>query len=377
MTPSNNVIDGDTEAMSKRYLFLLPTLFAAITLSAAGTQTPRNIILFIGDGMGLSQVTAGRVASGVFNLDRFPVGGFVATHSQDQFVTDSAASATAYATGFKTTNGALSWSVFDKPLPTLFEYAQQEGKGTGVAVTCTLTHATPAAFMAHIDSRDRHLEIAEQIADSEVDVLIGGGWGYFVPADQEGSLRKDDQDLLAKLAARMPVVLSAEEMRKQTPGKALAAFLARKDPASLPDRDYSLAEVTRIALQVLSQSENGFVLLVEASQIDWRGHDNDTAGIVNEVIDFDGAVGEGLDFAQADGSTLVIVTADHETGGYAVQKGSVKVKEVTSGKFTTGGHTATMVPLFAYGPASEEFGGIHDNNWVGKKLISLVRTPSR
>lgn len=334
---------------------------------------PNNIIIYIGDGMGVAHITAGKIAKGTLNLERFPVTGMMTTHSEDELVTESAAAATALATGHKTYNRSVSVSVDKKPLKTLFEFAEERDKSTGVVVTSSVTHATPAAFFAHAEDRRQHADIAEQILNSDLEVLIGGGWSYFIPESNEGSRRQDNKNLLKSLETRMPVIMSYDRLPGQ--GEKLAALLAPDGLPKSADRDYSLAVLTEIAIGILSKNRNGFVLLVEGSQIDWAAHDQDQEGIIAEMIDFDDAVGTGLDFAQKNGQTLIIVTADHETGGFAVHAGSIKTKQVTSTDFTTTRHTAAMVPIFAFGPGSKQFSGIQDNARVGQAIISqLLKT---
>ena len=344
---------------------------------AADDNYPDNIILGIGDGMGVAHISAGKIAAGALNLERFPVSGLVTTHSANQLVTESAAAATALATGKKTNNRAISVLPDGTPVKTLFEYARDLGKSVGLVVTSSVTDATPAAFSAHIDNRRKQAAIAQQIVDSHIDVLIGGGWAYFVPSTRRGSRRKDDQNLLAVLQSQMPVVLTADNISAHGGGKKLAALLA---PGGLPraaDRDYSLAQLTRTAIRILSKNPNGFVLLIEGSQIDWAGHDNDTPAIISEMRDFDDAIGVALDFARQQGRTLIVVTADHEAGGFAIHDGSIQDKRVSKSAFTTKGHTASMVPIFADGPSSTEFSGILDNASVGQMLIDrlLKRKP--
>ena len=331
---------------------------------------PNNIIIYIGDGMGAAHITAGKIVQGTLNLERFPVTGMMTTHSENELVAESAAAATALATGHKTYNRAVSVSEDKKPLKTLFEYAEELGKSTGVVVTSSVTHATPAAFFAHVEDRRQQAEIAEQVLKSGLDVLIGGGWKYFIPESNEGSRRQDNKNLLKSLETRMPVVLSYDRFPGR--GKKLAALLAPDGLPKSADRDYSLAELTEVAIGILSKNRKGFVLLVEGSQIDWAAHDQDQDGLIVEMIDFDGAVGTGLDFAQKHGNTLILVTADHETGGFAVHDGSMKTKQVTSTGFTTTGHSAAMVPIFAFGPGSKQFSGIQDNARVGQNIISLL-----
>lgn len=323
--------------------------------------------------MGVGHITAGKIAQGTLNLERFPVTGMVTTHSENKLVTESAAAATALATGHKTYNRSVSVSADKKPLKTLFEFAEERGKSTGLVVTSSVTHATPAAFYAHVEDRRQHAEIAEQIIDSGLDVLIGGGWSYFVPDSNEGSRRSDNKNLLQSLETRMPVVLSYDRLPDKS--DKLAALLAPDGLPKSANRDYSLAALTKTAIEILSKNRKGFVLLVEGSQIDWAAHDQDPEGIIAEMIDFDDAVGTGLDFAQSHGDTLIVVTADHETGGFAVHDGSMQTKQITATGFTSSGHTAAMVPIFAYGPGSKQFSGIKDNAQVGRAIISrLLKT---
>ncbi len=348
-------------------------LYVLLLFGCGGTgDYPQNIILFIGDGMGVAHITAGKIAAGTLHLERFPVSGLVTTHSANRLVTESAAATTALATGKKTNNRAVSVLPDGTPLKTLFEYARDLGKSIGVVVTSSVTHATPAAFMAHVDNRYKQAEIAEQIVNSGIDVLIGGGWAYFTPASNQGSRRKDDKNLLAVLESRMPLVLSAEKISAYSDSQKLAALLAPDGLPAAADRDYTLARLTRTAIQILSKNANGFVLMVEGSQIDWAAHDKDAPTIISEILDLDEAVGAALNFAQSAGRTLIVVTADHETGGFAVHDGSIQDRQVSETAFTTGGHTASMVPIFAYGPSSADFSGILDISRVGQILIDRL-----
>jgi alkaline phosphatase len=325
----------------------------------------------IGDGMGVSHVTAARVVAGDLEMERLPVGGFVTTHAHGSLITDSAASGTAYATGQKTYNGAISVSPSKEPLKTVLEHAEERGMATGLVATCSITHATPAVFAAHVDDRSKDNEIALQMARSGVDVVFGGGRSFFLPRRASGA-RDDGADLVELLRERMPVALSASEFRGLGDVDAAAAFLASEHPGPAGTRDPPLSELTEKALAVLSRDPDGFFLMVEGSQIDWAGHQNDHDWLVAEVLDFDRAVGVVMDYAEKHRGTLVVVTADHETGGYAVLDGSVKLRTIRRKHFGSDSHTATMVPLLAYGPGSESFGGIGDNTDVGRALIALV-----
>jgi alkaline phosphatase len=346
----------------KKLLVVWLSLF--VLSGYAAERTPKNIILFIGDGMGLSQVTAGKIAKGRLEMERCPVTGFATTWSADSLVTDSAAAATALSTGVKTSNGSLGVTPNGSPLKNVIEYAEEKGKSTGVAVVCSLTHATPAGFIVHVSSRKLDSEIAEQISASGVDVLFGGGLSHFTSTSHPG---------LPELQKKMPVALTADEFRKIGVPEKAAALLYPVHPPYAAERTVSLKEMTQKAVQILSQNKAGFFLMVEGSQIDWAAHKNDGTNVVSEVTDFDDAVGAGLDFAAKDGQTLVIVTADHETGGFAVLGGSAEKKTVDKTGFVHGNHTSSMVPVFAYGPGSAAFSGIYDNTDIGKTMIRYVK----
>jgi alkaline phosphatase len=347
-------------------------------VDAAGNATPRNIILLIGDGMGLGQISAAKTVKGVLAMEQFTTVGFLTTHAHDKYVTDSAAAGTALATGRKTYNGAIAVSpVKKKPIKTALEWAEHKGKATGIVVTCSVTHATPATFMAHVDSRKKNEEIAEHIAASDVDVLFGGGLQYFIPKGEKDSKRQDDKNLITMLAKRMQVARSAKDFQQLATDRPAAALLAAEHLPKVEQREVSLAEMTRKAIRILSRDEDGFFLMVEGSQIDWAGHDNDPNYLIAETVDFDDTVRAALDFAQVDGSTLVIVTADHETGGFALLDGSVKKRELTKTGFVSKNHTGVMVPIFASGPGNKVFAGIHDNTIVGKSIIRYLKRSPR
>ena len=305
-------------------------------------------------------------------ISRSEHGGFVTTHPYGSFVTDSAASGTAYATGCKTVNGAVSVDPDGEPLRTVLEHAEERGMATGLVVTCAVTHATPAAFASHVDDREKYDEIAEQITRSGVDVLFGGGLSYFLPSGEGCGTRTDGTDLTDSLLARMSVATTTEAFRSLGEVSAAAALLAPDHPPVAGGRDLGLAELAGKALEILSRDRDGFFLMVEGSQIDWAGHENEHDWLVAELGDFDEAVGVVMDFAERDGRTLVLVTSDHETGAYAVLDGSLEEREVSLPHFGSDNHSAAMVPLLAYGPGSERFGGILDNIDVGRLLIEAV-----
>jgi alkaline phosphatase len=357
---------------------------------------PKNIILFIGDGMGLGQISALASIIPETNFDRFKIVGLLKTHSADNYITDSGASATAYSTGVKTNNKFIALSPSGDTLKTVVEYAEEEGKSTGLVVTCQMTHATPASFAAHVDSRYKHDEIARQMASSSVDVLIGGAKEYFIPQDREGSKRKDDLDLMAQIGKRMSVISGKNEFEQDQMTQSFVYLYSMGTPGKRSERPHTLQMMTEKAIKALSQNKKGFFLMVEGSQIDWGGHDNDMNYLLSEMEDFDQAIGAGLDFALRDRETLVIVTADHETGGLALLGRSEDHSrhEMKSGhpkpgtedaddaekntfeiehSFASKNHTGIMVPIFAHGPMAELFGGINDNTYVGQQIILFTR----
>ena len=337
------------------------------------SDRPRNIILFIGDGMGVSQITACKIVKGNLNLERCKALGLLTTHSQNSLITDSAAAGTAMATGHKTLNHAVSVSKDKKSLKTVLEYAEERQKSTGLVVACSITNATPAVFVAHVDSRKKKDVIAEQIVKSGIDVFFGGGLCYFLPRSTKGSERSDEKNLIIELEKRMKVVRSVKEFQNLGDVDSVAGFFALKHPPMVRERRPRLSELTRKAIEILSKNKKGFFLMVEGSLIDSGGHRNDQNCLISEMIDFDDTVGVGLDFAEQNKQTLVVVTSDHETGGFAIHNGSMKYKTITESRFTGNKHTAAMVPLFAYGPGSAAFSGIGDNTIVGRTLIEFLK----
>jgi len=333
------------------------------------TEVPKNIILLIGDGMGLTQITAGMYANGnKLNLERFPITGLMKTHSSSHLITDSGAGATAFSCGCKTYNGAIGVTKEKKTCETILEQAEKNGLATGLIATSSITHATPASFIAHVKSRADMEDIAKFFVQTELDFFVGGGLDYF-------NKRKTDQrDLYAELRSKGYWISDFQKQKLSEitpdPKQPFGWFSALGEPDSVSGgRDY-LPIAARLATDFLKKrSEKGFFLMLEGSQIDWACHAKDGPRAVAEMLDFDAAIGEILRFAEADGNTLVIVTADHETGGMALEQGDGF--DVLDLEFTTGHHTATMVPVFAYGPGAQHFGGIMDNTDIYWKMAHL------
>jgi alkaline phosphatase len=328
-------------------------------------KAPKNIILMIGDGMGTAQVYAALTAKkGQLNMARCPYSGFVKTNSADSYITDSGAGATAYATGEKTNNGYISISTDGKVLPTILEIAEENGLATGLVATSAITHATPAAFIAHTPNRDRYDDIAMDFLHTDIDVFIGGGCNNF-------NHRADSLNLLDSLKNHgYKVARDLNDVDiKNTPK--LAGLLASGHlPKESEGRGKMLSKAATMALTILKRNKTGFFMMIEGSQIDWGGHDKNKDYVVSETVDFDNAVGTVLDFAAKNEETLVIITADHETGGFALTGGNLSTGEV-EGSFISGDHTGVMVPLFAFGPGAKQFSGIQENTDVYKKMVAL------
>jgi alkaline phosphatase len=431
---------------------LFPT--ACISLTPQTADAPRNVIFMLGDGMGYAHIKAYRMYAddpATDIVEPLPVDallvGAVSTDSisidcdalklnckrDPHGFTDSASSATAYATGHDTITGRLSVDTEGAPMETVLEAARKQGKSTGLVATSQVVHASPAAFASHVMSRRSYNDIADQLFDIQwqdkpmASVILGGGLQY---------LQREDRDLVSEFReAGYQVANNREEMLNMQGERLLGLFA----PVGLPkawDRDQtlpSLAEMTQTALSSLAKGEQGFFLMIEGSQIDWASHGNSIPGVISEMEDFMGAVQVALDFAQKDQQTLVVILADHETGGMAVGRDgayrwnseplkglkatpsgiiermlagdealsaivadSIAFKlspeeiemldttereereafaavagifnERTFTGWTSGGHTGVDVPLYAFGPGSNHFHGVMQNEDVGKTL---------
>lgn len=410
---------------------------------------PKNLILMIADGCGPASITMARdYAQAVLGraelaLDAMQTGA-VRTGSTSSRVTDSAAGATAYACGIKTYNGAIAVDTAGRPVATLLEAARARGMATGLVVTSRITHATPAAFAAHVPQRAMESEIAAQMLAQRIDVLLGGGWAYFLPS-AEGGRRTDHRNLLREAEqAGYQVVRTAHAFRQGLRRPVLGLFGPDHLPYEIdrnPEDVPSLAEMTRAAIALLQKDPDGFFLMVEGSRIDHAGHANDAATHVREVLAYDEAVAVALEFARRNGQTLVVSVADHETGGlslgrnvngrgiYAwhpevlarvrasyerlipalrqadhpdsllktwagidrlqadeqdlVQQALANpdawphvVTELIGRRaivgWTTNGHTAVDVNLYAFGPGAEHLVGSFENDELGRRLAELM-----
>ena len=349
-------------------LVIVTALFSTISCSNNENQAPKtakNVIVMIGDGMGPAQVYSLILTSDEqTSFQRFPYSGFSITKSASNEITDSAAGGSAIANGTKTNNGVVGMNPDSIPVPSMLEIFAEQGKKTGVVVTCSVTHATPADFIAHNVTRKDNAGIALEISEKEgLDVLFGGGRKYFTE-------RKDSLDLLGKMWENGWNIYESLEQIEDNNARTMV-LTCEKHMVKAPERGDFLPKATAKALEMLD-NENGFFLMVEGSQIDLACHDNDSATMVEEMIDFNKAVNVALDFAEKDGNTLVVVTADHETGGLTIVDPKGKYTR-TDFKWTTGSHSAVFVPVFSYGPGAEKFSGIMDNTEIISRIMQVAR----
>ncbi len=323
----------------------------------------RNVILMIGDGMGVSHVFAALSANNDQLYMQYATRiGLQKTKCLDHYSTDSAAAGTAMSTGTKTNYKHIGVDANGKPLKTILEISSENGKSTGLVAACKITHATPASFIAHVENRGQYEDIAEYFITDKLDVFIGGGLDDF-------NKREDERSLIPDLKNQgYQVVTTAEELDEIKSGK-IAALLSTGHIDRYPARGEFLPESTNKAIEILSQDEDGFFLMVEGSQIDWGGHDNSVEYVIEELLDFDRTVGEVLKFAEKDGHTLVIITSDHETGGMSVHD-AIPAEGKVEGRFTTGSHSSVMVPVFSYGPGADAFIGIYENTEIFHRMMT-------
>jgi len=357
------LITTNTWSCKPKEVVVSPTPPATVTFAAQ----PKNIVLMIGDGMGLSQISAGIYSRDTkLNMERFSVIGLQKTYSANNLITDSAASATAMACGKKTYNSAIGLDTDTIPCKTILEEAEERGLATGLVVTSTINHATPAAFIAHQKLRIMYEEIATDFLKTDIDFFVGGGRKYFDEREYDKrNLVKELRNKGYHISDYSPKNLSSLTSKKENK---FGFFTSENKPPPFSQGRRYLPYASQTAVQFLEQkSDKGFFLMIEGSQIDWAGHANQGYFMLDELLDFDDAVGKVLQFADKNGETLVIVTADHECGGFAINPKS-KRKRLRFA-FTTNNHTGTMVPVFAYGPKAELFRGIYENTEIYFKMM--------
>ncbi len=416
---------------------LLVSLFVLLVPPVDAQERPKNVILMIADGAGPSApALARRVLERPLALDSYLTGS-VATTSTSHEITDSAAAATAFACGLRTFKGAIAVDSTHMPCRTVLEAAEARGMVTGLVTTAPMTDATPAAFAAHAEARADHESIASQMMDQGIEVLLGGGRQRFLPVP-EGT-REDGRNLIEEARGLGYNVIAEPDELETTAAPLLGLFadgFMDFEIDRIPDEEPSLLEMTHKALELLSNSAEGFFLLIETEGTDDAGHRNDGAALAREIDSFDGVFKAVVEFAVADGHTLVVASSDHDTGGLGVGiNGSYNwqpevlrsvsrsatgmaqgvadgedpqaVFESTTGigdlseperaqigaadsyrdyrsvfgsivsaragiTWSTTGHTEADVPIYSFGPGSELFRGHMGNDEVGRRLFEVL-----
>ncbi len=336
---------------------------------APANEKPTNIILVIGDGMGLAHIA---LAEYLYRppspLTQMEVIGLQKTHSANNLETDSGAAGTAISCGVKTFNAAIGVSADSTSATSIMEMARDHGMKTGFVVTSSVVHATPASFYAHVNSRGSYEEIAKQLVNSNLDVFVGGGEKYFTDR------HSDHADLLLALRSNNYQVIQSDEMHgrinldKINKDSRIACFTALEDPMRATMGRTYLPWVAGEVMDVLhKKADKGYFMMVEASQIDWAAHANDQDWLALEMQDAYSMMEVLLKKVKEDGNTLLIITADHECGYI-----SLKGKRIPRVEFGSKVHSSQMVPVFASGPGAEEFLGIYENTEIFQKIKDLL-----
>lgn len=382
----------------------LLALLAFVLLVGCAEQKPKNVIYLIGDGMGFGAVSSLLLSEdGETGFEMAPVIGLNETCSANNYVTDSPAGGTALATGTRTCNGFLGVGPDSVQLESILKKAQKMGKKTGIVVNTTLTEATPGAFYAGVTSRKESYKIAEQFTKSGVDVAIGAGLsafinrpdsvdmtavliekGYDVYLDWKSVLNTESKkfvgildmgDVHRRNKSRNTVASAADGAEVCLAAK-LAASDGNMDSTRFSEPTEYLHKACEKALSVLEKdAPNGFFLMIESAIIDGYGHNNDSEGMIEEMKEFDQTLKALVGYVNKHPNTLLVVTADHETGGAGVtyKSHAVNQPEGLQLNFSTKGHTGTVVPVFAYGAGAEKFSGIFQNRELPGIIENLIK----
>lgn len=388
--------------MKRKLLISITTLVLTLATSCSNRPQVKNVIYLIGDGMGVGAVSSLLLSEDeMTGFEQASAIGLLETCSANKFVTCSPAGGTALATGTRTNNGYIGIDPEGKPLTSILRKAQELGKKTGIVVNTTLTEATPAAFYAGVTSRAMVYDIAKQFTENDVDLAIGGGLDHFIRRPdsldltatliEKGydvylnweSVLKTDSD---KFVGILPLqdlhrreknngTASAAEGQEVCLAARLAALNEETTGAHLSEPTVYLRKATAKALEVLSRNNRkGFFLMIESAIIDGYGHNNDSEGMIVEMREFDETLRQLIGYVNQHPETLLVVTADHETGGTNVDYSAYKPGEgPVKLSFSTHGHSGTIVPIFAYGAGAEEFIGVMKNTDIPKKIEVLMK----
>lgn len=369
---NNRGIESNTRNLSKyaqneldeSTSYQTPKPYNTIKVSQPKGNKVKNIILIIGDGMGITHVSSAWVVNhGKLNLDNFPYVGLSRTYSADHLITDSGAGGTALATGQKTNNYVVGVDTLGRPLNSIIDVAKEAGKRTGISVVCRLNDATPADFCCNNGDREQAEAIVEDYLNCGVDYISGGGMKYW-------RNRSDGRNIFDEMAKKGYSVADNDTKLLQINQLPVLAVLADLELPVALERGDLFQRTTMKGINMLD-NEKGFFLMVEGSCIDDWSHQNKIGNAIEEVLDLDRTIGQILDWAEKDGETLVVLTADHETGGLSLLDGNIK-NGVVGVNFSTEGHSNILVPVYAYGPHADDFTGVYENSMLGQKLLSLI-----
>lgn len=340
--------------------------YAVEKLQAPKGKKVKNVILMIGDGMSLMHVyTAWSANRGKLWLENAQATGLSKTWAVKKLVTDSGSGGTSLATGVKTVYHAVGVDPEGKSLTSLVDVAKELGKDAGMAVTCRLWDATPCDFCCHNIDRDKEEELVGDYPTSGVDFVFGGG-------AQKFTNRKDGRDIFKELQKKgYHVSRTLDDFFAYDKNSRIFAVPYDKDTPLPDERGDLLARASLKGISLMNQNKNGFFMMIEGSQLDDYGHFNQLDLLMKETLDFDQTVGEVMKWAAKDGETLVVITADHETGGLTLVNGNKDEGRVEC-CFSTKDHSGAMVPVYAFGPGAENFTGIFENTDVFKKIKKLM-----
>ena len=357
------------ERRDKEQTYVLETPYEVEKIAQPASKHVKNVILMIGDGMSLMHVYSAWTANrGKLWLENCPVTGLSKTYCANRLITDSGAGGTALATGYKTNYHSVGVDPEGNKLESLLALAKRKGLSGGVAVTCRLWDATPADFCCHNVDREAEEAIVADYPTCGADYVFGGGAKLF-------EHRMDGRNIFDELKAEGYDVLRSWDELEAYRGRRVFCVTDSVDTPVPAERGDLLARASLKGIDILDQNPNGFFMMIEGSQLDDYGHFNDLDMLMQEVHDFDRTVGRVLQWAAEDGETLVVITADHETGGLTLVDGDLQAGRIV-GKFSTGGHSGVMVPVYAFGPGSERFTGIYENTDVFWKISDLLQLPT-
>ena len=351
---------------AKLHTYVMENPYDVPEIKAPKGKKVKNVVLMIGDGMSLMHVYSAWTANrGKLYLDNSQAVGLSKTYCADKLITDSGAGGTAIATGQKTKYHYVGVDPQGNELPSLITLSKAKGMSAGIAVTCRLWDATPADFCCHNVDRDDEFDLVADYVECGADYVVGGGAEKF-------ENRPDGRNIFQELEAKgYQVARSWEEAQALKDGKIFAVTDKRDTPVPA-ERGDRLAQSALKGMEIMDKNKKGFFMMIEGSQLDDYGHFNDLDLLMQETHDFDRTVGKVFEWAAKDGETLVVVTADHETGGLTLVDGDLQKGEIKC-KFSTGSHSGVMVPVYAFGPGAEHFTGLYENTAIFDKIATLLK----